>query len=118
MLDDLAVCVEAKDVDSGPRAVSGPFLMAVEDNIVALCDCAPYFDSLPGILLRHSSEVVDESLLSIGDHRVVLDVFVADIELDGFGWTRLIEHELVKSLGVLLVSLESLVHHDLGVRRA
>ena len=47
-------------------------------------------DPLPGVVLRYPDEVVDERLLAIGHPRVVLDVGVAGVLLDGVGGLALV----------------------------
>ena len=46
MLDDLAVVVQAEDVDPGPVAVTRPLLVAVENDVVALGDGPLEVDAL------------------------------------------------------------------------
>jgi hypothetical protein len=76
VLDDLAVAVEAEDVDARVILVAGPVLVAVEDRKVALGYSALELDPLCGVLGGHALEVVDEGLLAVRDVRVVLDVDV------------------------------------------
>jgi hypothetical protein len=48
VLDDLAVAVEAEDVDSRVVLATGPALVAVQDDEVALGDRALELDALAG----------------------------------------------------------------------
>ncbi len=77
MLHDLAVGVEAENIDPRPVSVVRPVLIAVEHHVVAFGDHAPELDPLAGILLAHSNEIIDKCLLAVSDTRIVLDVNVA-----------------------------------------
>ena len=110
MLDDLAVGVDAEDVDAGVVVVAGPALVAMEDDEVAFGDRTLELDALARILARHLLEVVDERLLAVGDVRVVLDVLGARVALDRLARTAVVEHQLVERPGVALVALEPVVH--------
>ena len=52
MLDDPAVRIEAKNIDTRPRSVPGPLLETVVDDVVPLGD-----DGLRGATLRLTEEV-------------------------------------------------------------
>ena len=60
-------------------------------------------DALARVLGGHALEIVDERLLTLGDHRVVLRVAVADVPLYRLSRTALVEHQLVEGNGVALV---------------
>jgi hypothetical protein len=83
---------------SMPRVVlvAGPVLVAVEDGEVALCHGPDELDALAGILGGHPLEVVDEGLLAIRDVRIVLDVLVPDVALDGLSGAALVEHQVIE----------------------
>jgi hypothetical protein len=49
VLDDLAVSIEAKDVDARIVVDARPLLVAVEHHVVVLGDSAPNLDVLPGV---------------------------------------------------------------------
>src|SRR5512145_596913 len=106
MLDDLPVFVEAEDVDPCIVLAAWPSLMAVQDDVLALSDGADELHVLAGILSRHALEVVDERLLAIADVRVVLDVRVARVHLEGLRGLALVEHEVVERLDVPLVGVQ------------
>src|SRR5688572_14462342 len=114
MLDDLAVLVEAEDVDTGELLVARPRLVAVEGHEVAVGQRSLELHPLAGILERHPLEVRDERLLSVLDVRVVLDVVVADVALDRLCRAGPVEHEVVERLGVLRVLLQAIVHYWSG----
>ena len=103
MLDDFAVVVKTEYVDSGIVPIARPRLVAVENDIVAFGDDALERDVLARVFARHSFEVIDEGLFSVADVRVVLDVDVAGVALDGFAGAAVIEHERIEALRVLLV---------------
>ena len=113
MLDDLAVLIETEDVDPSPVSITGPFLMAMQHDEVALGDDTLEVDALPGELPRHSLEVLDERVLAVGYFRVVLNVLFARVLLDGLGRTTLIEHQIVELSHHLLVSLCPITHAEL-----
>lgn len=72
MLDYPTSVVQTKDVDPGPILVAGPFLAAVQHDVVALRNGALEVHPLTWILPGHALEVLNERLLAIGDMRVVL----------------------------------------------
>ena len=74
MLDDLAVCIEAEDVDACVVVIAGPVLEAVQHHQVTLGHAATELDTLAWVLLCHAVEVVDEGLLAITNAGIVLDV--------------------------------------------
>ena len=39
MLNDLTIFIKPEDINPGIFLISGPYLMAVEDDMVALCKC-------------------------------------------------------------------------------
>ncbi|CAM5250732.1 NAD(P)-binding domain-containing protein OS=Streptomyces tendae OX=1932 GN=GUR47_18335 PE=4 SV=1 [Streptomyces tendae] len=112
VFNDLAVGVEAEDVDARVLLV-GPGLVAVQDDVVAVGEGTPVFDALARILGGHALEVVDERLLAVADVRVVLDVGVASVLVDGLCGAALIEHQVVERLGSGLVLLR--VVHEANV---
>src|SRR5712691_6427454 len=106
MLDDLAVLIEAKDVDARPWAIAGPLLEAMQDNVVALGDRALDMYARAGVFPRHRGEGLDERVRAGGDHGVVLDVSIANEPVDCLGGLALVEHQIVESLRRLLVAPE------------
>ena len=72
VFDDLAVAVEAEDVDARVVVIAGPVLKAVQHDVVAFCDGPLELDPLARILGGHALEVVDERLLAVTDAGVVL----------------------------------------------
>jgi hypothetical protein len=56
--------------------------------------------------VSHPDEIVDERLLAVRHHRIVLGVGFAGVEADGLLWLALVEHEVVEGLHRLLVALE------------
>ena len=113
MLNDSAVLIEPEDVDSGPVAIAGPFLVAMQHHEVALSDDTLEMNTLAGVLPRHSLEVLDERIFAVGHFGVVLSVFLACVLFDGLGWTTLIEHQIVEHGHCALVSLALLTHAGL-----
>ena len=85
MLNDPARVIEAEDVHPRILQVPQPDLVAVQDHMVTVGKRPLELDPLPGVVLGHPDEVVDERLLAIGHLRVVLDVGVAGVLLDGVG---------------------------------
>jgi hypothetical protein len=67
VLNDLAVAIEAEDIDCCVFEIAGLDLVAVDDDEVSLCDRALELDSLAGILRRHSLEILDERLPALRD---------------------------------------------------
>ena len=113
MLDDSAVLVESEDVDSGVVVISRPLLMTVENDMVSLRERPLEYDSLAGVFGGHPLEVVDESLLTIGNIWIVLDVFVPDESLYRFAWLALIKHQVVKGSRAFLVAILGAHMHTL-----
>jgi hypothetical protein len=111
VLDDLAVLIEAEDVDAGVFVVTGPDLVAMQNHIVVFGYHPLELDALAGIFVSHPDEVVDERLFAVGNLRVVLDVRCPGVPLDGFGGAILVEHEVVELDRVGLVALDPRVRH-------
>ena len=109
MLHDLAVIVKPEAVDPRPVAVTGPFLVAVKDDVVPFGDHSLEVHALARIFLRHPHEVFDERLLAVTDPRIVLDVGVTGLPFNGLGWPALVEHKVVEAGDGRLVLLQ-LVH--------
>ena len=65
MFDNFAVLIEAEYVYSGVIVVSRPLLETMQDNEIILGYRALELHALSGILLRHSGEIFDESLLAV-----------------------------------------------------
>jgi mRNA-degrading endonuclease toxin of MazEF toxin-antitoxin module len=91
VLDDLALRVNAEDIDACVLMIARPDLVTVQDHIVALAECALELDALARVLGCHAFEVIDEGLLAITDMRVVLDVGRAGVPGDGLSRTRLVK---------------------------
>ena len=112
MLDDLAVLIEAENIDARPVLITvrGPFLVAMENDTVSFRDGTLEVHAFAWVFRSHALEVFDEGLFSVRDVRIVLNVSVTDIALNCFGWLTLIKHEVIERHGVLPVSLESINH--------
>ena len=74
MLNDPARVIEAEDVHPRILQVPRPDLVAVQDHMVTVGKRPLELDPLPGVVLGHPDEVVDERLRAICHLRVVLDV--------------------------------------------
>ena len=83
MLNDLAAAVEPEDVHGSLIVVAWPVLETVQHDQVAFGDRPLHLDPLAGPFARHPLEIIDEAVLAGRDMRVVLDVLVAGIALDG-----------------------------------
>jgi hypothetical protein len=57
-------------------------LIAVQHNECAVREHPSKLHALAGILLGHPREVLNEGILAIGHHRVVLRVGSTDVSLD------------------------------------
>jgi hypothetical protein len=68
----------------------------VQDYEVTLGDHAPNVDVLSGILPRHAFEIFDERVLTVRDHRIVLNICLADVAAHRLGRLGLVEHQIVK----------------------
>jgi hypothetical protein len=88
--------------------ITRPDLVAVQYDVV-LGQRALELHALPRILRRDPLEVVDEGLLPITNVRVVLPVSLPGLLRDRRGRSRLVEHEVVEALRVLLVPLEAVL---------
>src|SRR5688500_19939178 len=97
MLHDLAVVIQAENINARPITVARPLLQAMEDDILALRDHSREVDALARIFPRHARKVVDESLLAVGHAGIVLNIDVPDVSLDRFGGLALIELQVVES---------------------
>src|SRR5919109_2426189 len=110
MLHNLTIVVEPKYINTRPIAVARPFLMTMQDDIIALSENSLKANTLTRVLFRHSLEILDESRLAVGHSGIVLDVNVARILLDRFSGVTLVEHEIVKSHHVLFIPLKLIRH--------
>jgi hypothetical protein len=79
--------------------------MAVEHNEVTVGENPAEVDMLSRVLARHALKVLDEGVLAIRDHGVVLGVAVSDVPANGLRGIRLIEHQIVKGGDGSLVGL-------------
>jgi hypothetical protein len=105
VLYNLAVVVEAKDVDPRIFMIAWPHLVTVEHDEIAFCDSSLEVNRFPWVFRVHPLEVLDERFLSISNFGIVLDVDVTGIFLDGFAGLALIEHQVVERLRIPFVLL-------------
>ena len=103
MFNDLAVLVEPENVDPCIILNTGPHLKTMQDHIVSLSDHPFEVNAFAGVLGSHALEVGDESLLPIAYVRIVLDVDIAHVLLDGLAGSALVKHQGIEALGVLLI---------------
>jgi hypothetical protein len=105
-----AVLVEPKDVDPGVLMITRPDSVAVQHDVVALGQ-HPRLNStrFPGYSASIPLEVVDEGLLPITNVRVVLPLGLPGVLRNRLGRSRLVEHEVVEGLHVLLIPLEAVL---------
>ena len=96
MLDNLSIGVQAKDVDAGPITIVRPVLVAVQNDEVLIGEYSAELHSFSGIRVSHPLEVVDERVLAIGDHRIVLSVRRSYVSSYRFAWLRVVEHQVVE----------------------
>ena len=96
MLNDLAILIEAEDIDPGPIVVAGPLLVTVQHNVISLCNDSFELHAFPRVLQRHAGKVLDERFLAVRYCGVVLDVQISSILLDGLLRLALIEHQVVE----------------------
>ncbi len=92
--------VEPENVDPRVIVAARPFLMAVQNHVVAFGDHAFEMRDLAGIFGGHPFEVIYERLLAIGDMRIVLNVDIAHELLDRAPRLTSIEHPVVEGDGV------------------
>ena len=83
MLNDLSVIIETEDVNPGVVIVVGPRLVTVEDHVVAVSKHALELDVLTRVPEGRSLEIGYEPFLAVGNTRIVLDVILSDVSLDG-----------------------------------
>ena len=108
MLDDFPICVQPKDVDPGPILVfiGGPFLMAVQYNIVPFGNHSFKRNTLTWVLLSHTFEIGNERLFSVSNMGIMLYVLRTDVPLYCLARPVLVEHEVVEGLYRLFVLLQ------------
>ena len=114
MLDDFAVVVKPEDVYSGVVVIAGPLLIAMQNDVVALREHALELDALAGVFLRHAREVVDECLLSVANVRIVLDVLISHVLLDGLSRFALIEHQVIERHHGPFICFELVCHRSIS----
>lgn len=112
MFDHFPFRVESENVDAGILVISGPSLMAVENDVVPFCKRPFNLNMLPWILRSHTLEVIDKCLLAVANLRIVLDVFGTGVVFDRFGWAALVEHHVVEGNGVCFVPFQVISHFD------
>jgi hypothetical protein len=69
---------------------------AVEDDVAIVGQHSPELDPLPPILARHPLEVLDECILAVAHHRIVLSVGRAHVPPARFGRLTLVEQQVVE----------------------
>jgi hypothetical protein len=97
MLDDSPVVIESEYVYSGIFMITGPLLVTMQDDKIALGDGAPEVHLLARVFGRHPLKVRDERVRPVGDLRVVLDIRGTYESFDGLARLAFIEHQVVKS---------------------
>ncbi len=105
MFDDLPILVEPENVDPRIILITGPLLKTVQNYVVSLGDHTFEVNAFAGVLGSHPLEVGDECFLTIAHVRIVLDVDIADIFLDGFAGSAFVKHQGIEALGILLILL-------------
>jgi len=111
VFDDLSPVVEPEDVDPRIIVISRPVLEAVKNDILTLGDHPLDLDPLAGPLARHPLEITDKTVLARRDVRIVLNIVVADIQLDRLFRLALVEHHQVEGDHIRLVAFQNL-HRD------
>ena len=99
MLNDLTIFIKPEDINPGIFLISGPYLMAVEDDMVALCKCTIECNFLAGMLGSHALKILDERRLAVCYLGIVLDVFCASIALYRLTRLALIKHQVIEGFG-------------------
>lgn len=114
VLHDLAGSIKPENIDTRPVAISGPMLVTMQDDVMALREHPSKLNTLGRILQRHPIEIRNERVLAISDDRVVLRVRLPDIPLHRFGWPSLIKHQVVKLGHIALVLFDrfAALHFD------
>src|SRR6202035_228430 len=95
--------IKPENVHARPIGIARPFLPRVKNHVVVFRKDPYEMDALAWVLLCHSLEVADKSLLSIFDHRIVLGIAIPNITFDGFARSALVEHKIVEGLSRFLV---------------
>src|SRR5687768_11062493 len=116
MLHDLPVRIQAEDVDPCPVTITRPVLIAMQDHHVTLCQHAAKLHTLAGILSSHSLEVVDEGVLAVRNHRIVLDVGATHVTPHGLRRFTLVEHQVVERSDCALVGVQ--IHYQYSLDSA
>jgi hypothetical protein len=88
------------------RMIARPFLPAVQNNVIALCNYVLELDVFTGVAAGGFLKIGYESVLAVSDPRIVLNVAVPDVSLDGLARLALIEHEVIKGDHVLLIAFQ------------
>lgn len=99
MLNNLTVFIEPEDINPGIFLIPRPYLVTVQDNMVALRKCTLERDLLAGMLDCHALKIFDERFLAISHVGIVLDVFCADIGLNRLTRLTLIKHQVIECFG-------------------
>jgi len=112
MLDNLAILIESKYVDSCVVFVSRPLLVTMENNVIIFRYRSFEVGRLARIFRAHPFKILDKRFLAVRDMRVVLDVLITRVPLDGLTRLTLIEHQVIERLRVALVLLQLAAHFN------
>src|SRR5438876_4404986 len=112
MDDNLARAIESKNIHASPVPilVSGPILVAVQDDVVALSKDPFEIHALARVLAGHLLEVRNECDLTVSYTRVMLHILSARVPTNRIAWHALVEHEVVERGRSLLVPFEVIIH--------
>jgi hypothetical protein len=92
----------------------GHSLVTVQNDVITFRNDAFEVDVLARIFLGHTFEVFNKGPLAISHMRVVLGVGCACIQVNCFSWPTLVEHQVIKSHDILLVTFKcGFVHASL-----
>ena len=106
VLHDHSRIIDTEYFDPSVIEAARPDLVTIKDHHVAVGETSLDFDSLSGVLARHSFEIVNEPSLASRDMRIVLDVVVAGKTFDRLAWSAIVKDQTVNGDCIRLVSFK------------
>jgi len=97
MLNNLSAVIEPEDVDARPIGITGPFLSAVQDDVLPFGNDGPKLNTLAGILTRHAFKVGDKRILAVRNGGVVLPVGPPTNRAIASAGRHWLKHQIVES---------------------
>ena len=90
MLHNLSAVIKSENVDASVIVATGPSLVAMKDDEITLRKCALEVRFFAGVVARQPFEIFNKCFFAASNMRVVLDINIARIRLNGFARLTLV----------------------------